>query len=1133
MEAPDWAAQLEARTRELAQAADQQAATSEVLRAISNSRSDPGPVLKAVAEHAARLCDADISQIFQIDGELLRVVASHGPIPSRLRGEALRITRGSVTGRAVIDRRTIHVHDLSAELDTEFPDAKPHAGLWRHRTTVATPLLREGAPIGAIFIRRTEVRPFSDRQIALLETFADQAAIAIEQVRLFKEIEARNHDLTVALEQQTATSEVLKAISRTTFDLDAVLRVLIENATRLAGATRGFMFRYDGEVARMAVSHNAPRAYEELIQSNPIPRGHGTLVGRTLLECRPVHIPDVLADKEYAWHEAQRLGGFRSMLGVPMMREGNPIGVIAMWSDEVKPFTEKQIELVSTFADQAVIAIENVRLFNETREALERQTATAEILRVISSSPTDIQPVFDAILENAMRLCDAHMGLLGLYDGEKYQTVAHRGADADYAKWVISRGPFEPPASTGLGRMIAERQPIHIPDLREGPGYRNREAMSVKMVELGGVRTYVAVPMLKEGRVVGGITIYRPEVRPFTQKQIDLLSTFADQAVIAIENVRLFNEINEALHQQTATAEILRVISSSPTDTQPVFDAIARSGVRLFGTSVVLRLVKGDRMERVAELSPGLSQTKQGESTLLDGRSFSGRAITRRQVIHMPDIAAEAWVGEETRKLAASRGYRSGVFAPMLRENEAVGTIGLLRQAIGPFSDKQIALLKTFADQAVIAIENVRLFKELEARNRDLTESLEQQTATAEILRIISGSLTDTQPVFDAIVRNCGNLFEGNRVSLWLISEDRLHCRASTGEAGGNMPIDRGSAIGVCVLDRHMVHLPDLEKVAAQYPRIRQLALKFGYRSGIFAPLLREGRAIGGIAVLRRVAEAFGDKEVALLNTFADQAVIAIENVRLFKEIQEKSHQLEIANRHKSEFLASMSHELRTPLNAIIGFSEVLQERMFGEMNEKQEEYINDIHGSGQHLLSLINDILDLSKVEAGRMELDLATFNVPEAIGNAFTLIKERAGRHNIDLQAALDPAIGEIKADERKFKQILLNLLSNAVKFTPESGRITVAARPVDSMIEVSVTDTGIGIAPDECEAVFEEFRQVGTDYTTKAEGTGLGLALTRKFVELHGGKIWVTSEVGKGSTFIFTLPVEAARTVAAATH
>jgi signal transduction histidine kinase len=424
------------------------------------------------------------------------------------------------------------------------------------------------------------------------------------------------------------------------------------------------------------------------------------------------------------------------------------------------------------------------------------------------------------------------------------------------------------------------------------------------------------------------------------------------------------------------------------------------------------------------------------------------------------------------------------------------------------------------------------LERKVEVRTREVTEALEQQTATAEILSVIARTPTDTQPVFDAIVKNCGNLFAGSRVVLWLIDADRLRARASNGGLPGEpIPIDHESPVGACVADVSVINLPDLEQAAEQYPLLRQLGLKSGFHSGVYAPLLRFGRAIGGLAVLRRESGAFDGKEIALLGTFADQAVIAIENVRLFHEIQEKNLQLEIAGKHKSEFLANMSHELRTPLNAIIGFSEVLLERMFGEMNEKQEDYLKDIHSSGQHLLSLINDILDLAKVEAGRMDLNLSKFDLPAAIDNALTLIRERALRHNIALAAEIEPQLGELNADERKLKQILLNLLSNAVKFTPQGGKIKVGARIKGDMVEIAVTDTGVGIALKDQAIVFEEFKQVGTDYTRKAEGTGLGLALTRRLVELHGGAMRLESELGKGSTFAFTLPLNSAAPGAAA--
>ena len=474
---------------------------------------------------------------------------------------------------------------------------------------------------------------------------------------------------------------------------------------------------------------------------------------------------------------------------------------------------------------------------------------------------------------------------------------------------------------------------------------------------------------------------------------------------------------------------------------------------------------------------------------------------------------------------------------------ERIGA-GNLDQAIEVHTGDE---LETLADQFNTMAQRLKdsytgLERKVEERTRELTETLQQQTATSEILRVISGSPTDTQPVFNAIVQSGIRLFEGSAVSI-VLPEGELACAVAIADSDSvrrerwmkifPVPLTREYLHGAAILDGKIIDVPDNAKRDEQYVPGMQNFITSGYRAMTIAPMMRDNIAIGAISVVRIMPGALSDKQIALLKTFADQAVIAIENVRLFNEIQEKSRQVEIANQHKSEFLANMSHELRTPLNAIIGFSEVLQEKMFGEMNEKQSEYINDIHGSGKHLLSLINDILDLSKVEAGRMELDLATFNVPEAIDNALTLIRERASRHGIELQSDVAAQVTEIKGDERKVKQILLNLLSNAVKFTPEGGRITVAARPADNMVEVSVTDTGIGIAPEDCDAVFEEFRQVGTDYTKKAEGTGLGLALTRKFVELHGGKIRVTSEVGKGSTFAFTLPIEAAPAMAVAAH
>ncbi len=424
------------------------------------------------------------------------------------------------------------------------------------------------------------------------------------------------------------------------------------------------------------------------------------------------------------------------------------------------------------------------------------------------------------------------------------------------------------------------------------------------------------------------------------------------------------------------------------------------------------------------------------------------------------------------------------------------------------------------------------LERKVEERTHELQNSLEQQTAISEILRVISASPTDVQPVLNAVAERAAHLCAAPFARIMLIDGALLQPAAEYWEGRlttdahwaptTSVPLDRSSLTGRAALDRNTIHIPDvLPLLEGEYSGAKENMLRFGCRAILVVPLMREGGAYGGILLARQEPGLFPPDQVALVETFARQAAIAIDNVRLFREIEEKSRQLEIANQHKSAFLASMSHELRTPLNAIIGFSEVLIARLFGDLNDKQDDYLKDIHSSGKHLLLLINDVLDLSKVEAGKMELEVATFDMPNALIDAMALIRERALKHGITLGLDAPADLGSIDADERKFKQILLNLLSNAVKFTPDGGRIDVTAVIEDGQFVVAVRDTGIGIAEADQQSVFEEFRQVGTHYTSKQEGTGLGLALTRRFVELHGGKIWLTSAPGKGSTFYFSLP------------
>ena len=751
-------------------------------------------------------------------------------------------------------------------------------------------------------------------------------------------------------------------------------------------------------------------------------------------------------------------------------------------------------------------------------EALEQQAAAAEILRVISSSPTDVQPVFDVVAESAARLCDSFDAAIYRREADRLVLVGYHGQIGDReigaSSLSVSRG-------TGAGRAVLDGRAVHVLDMQEDMAEFPESSANARR---RGFRTLLSVPLMKDGLAIGAIVLLKTEARLFTEQQVALLQTFADQAVIAIENARLFNATKEALEQQTATAEILRVISSSPTDTQPVFDAIAANAARLCtaNDAQVLR-VEGEVLRLVAAFgAPSMPSVRR-----LTRGHLVGRAVIDRETIHVRDLTQA--LAEYPETTAARHGVQSALAVPLLREGAALGVIRISRTEIRPFTDKQIALLKTFADQAVIAIENVRLFTELEARTGELTQSVEKLTALGEISRAVSSTL-DVETVLDTIVSRASQLAGADGCAIYEYDDatEAFHIRATHNlnpalvETLRAAPLRKGEGtMGRAAETREPTQVADIAVPRAYQSHIRDTLLRAGYRALLSVPLLREGEIIGSLSLNRHTPGEFPPEAVEVLKTFATQSALAIQNARLFREIADKSAQLEAASRHKSEFLANMSHELRTPLNAIIGFSEVLTERMFGELNEKQDEYLRDIYTSGQHLLSLINDILDLSKIEAGRMELEATDFDLPSAIDNALTLVRERATRRGITLGRTIDEQLGMLRGDERKVKQVLLNLLSNALKFTPEGGRIDVSARLQDGVAEIAVADTGVGIAPEDQEAVFEEFRQVGLA-DKKVEGTGLGLALSRKFIELHGGRIWVQSQVGQGSTFTFTLPV-----------
>ncbi len=1077
---------------ETKEALEQQTAISEVLRVISGSPGDVRPMLQAVAERALKLCDAAESTIVLVEHDALRCAASFGSTPSLEEGEFMPLTRGSATGRAVIDRESIHMADLAQAPEEEFPVARELQKRIGHHAILSVPLMREDRAIGAIALWRMEARAFTDKQIALVKTFADQAAIAIENVRLFNATKE-------ALEQQTAIAEILRVISGSPTDVQPVLDAIAERAARLCDASAASMYLTDGDMLRHLASKGPSPDPVSSIDALPINRE--SVSGRALLERRTIEVRDMLDERaEYplSYEIAQRVG-HRTVIVTPLFREGKPFGTILLRRREVRSFTEREVALLQTFGDQAAIALENIRLFNETKEALDQQRASGEILSAISSSIADTKPVFDKIVQSCERLfAGKHVGINLVGDDGTLHLGAYHGPKRDAFEQLMSTVRADD--TTATGRAIQTRTVQHFPDI-EQPDVPEGARLGGRAT---GMKAAIYAPMLWEGKGLGVIWVARDYVGPFSEKEIALLKTFADQAVIAIQNSRLFNETKEALDQQRASGEVLATISNSIADTAPVFDKILESCERLFaGRTIGINLVGEDGLIRLgAYHGPGRDELEKIWPAPIDELTGSGAAILHRSIVHFPDVEHGEGVSERTRRACKAIGVKGVIFAPMLGEGKSIGAIFVGRDYVGPFSDKDIALLKTFADQAVIAIQNARLFNET-------NEALSQQTATAEVLKTISRTTFELTPVLETLIENATRL----AVHHGALPDQLEFMRAHPVQAGP------GTVVGRTAMTGQIVHLADAQTDPSYTWKEAQNL--FGFRSIFGVPMLRQGEPIGVVVMWRKEVRPFSDRDIRLVATFADQAVIAIENVRLFREIQEKSQQLEIANKHKSDFLANMSHELRTPLNAIIGFSEVLIERLFGDLNDKQDDYLKDIHSSGTHLLALINDILDLSKVEAGRMELDLSQFDLPSVITTAMTLVRERALQHGITLGLEIDPILGLWTGDERKVKQILLNLLSNAVKFTPDGGRVDVSAKLDGTDAVVAVRDTGIGIAPEDQAAVFEEFRQVGDDYTRKQEGTGLGLALTRKFIELHGGRIWVESALGAGSVFTFTLP------------
>jgi len=996
----------------------------------------------------------------------------------------------------------------------------------------------------------------------------------IDQLR--RELDARTAELAAARAEQAASADVLKAISRSDFDLQTVLEALTEAAARLCNADMGAIARKGEDGYYHATNYNFSVDWVRVAQSHRLRPGRGSVVGRALLARKAVQIVDALADPEYAYPDMQQAATYRTLLGVPMMRQGEPIGVLFLGRKTVSPFTDKQIELVSTFADQAVIAIENARLFEEVQarthelsEALTYQTGSANILNVIASSPTDVQPALKAIVDSACELCEAYDAAVVLRDGDHLRFSAHHGPiPIGLEKWPINR-------RWTAGRAFIDQKPVHIADLRDEihADFSDGRELAIRM----GHRTILSVPLLRDKESIGAIVLRRTEVHPFSDKQIALLQTFADQAVIAIGNVRLFDEVQartrdlqESLQQQTATADVLKVISRSAFDLQAVLDTLVESAARLCEADMAAITRKiGDIYYRSGSFGfpQAFAEYVKEIPVMPERRTITGRTLLEGHVVHVEDALADPDYDFEGHELSGNP--RSFLGVPLLREGTPVGALTLTRYDVRPFTQKQIDLITTFADQAVIAIENVRLFDEVQARTRELSESLRQQTAVGDVLKIISRSTFDLQPVLDTVVETAAHLCGADMAFIMRREDEVYKAGAAVGFSEDYiqflkdhpLSIDRGSVTGRAVIERRAVHILDV----ADDPEytLRESTTLARQRTALGVPLLREDEPIGVIVLARQRVEAFTQKQIDLVTTFADQAVIAIENVRLFDELRRRTNDLSESLEDlrtaqdrliQTEKLASLgqltagiAHEIKNPLNFVNNFS-ALSIEITDELNDllRQTGLSDKLRTEVDELTALLKDNLDkvvqhgkradsivknmLLHSREGSGDHRPADINalVDESLNLACHGARAEKPQFNVTLQRNFDPEAGMIEVFPQEITRVVLNLISNGfyavAKRKADNGDadfepvVSATTRGRADHVEIRIRDNGIGIPADVKEKMFNPF------FTTKpaGEGTGLGLSMSHDIiVKQHGGTIDVDTLPGEFTEFTIVLP------------